>query len=325
MALMQVKLSEINSYIGDIDCFICSSSYEERCLSIPLSIKSKKIKNVLVTQYVNFGSIISQNTNKICSAYGEKCRVVQLDINDPIYSADSIKNSITSSKSSASCNYVVDITTFTHESLLILLRLLTDQLGPDDSVKFVYTCAEDYSIGDKDENKWLSKGVGEIRSILGYPGDILPTRKMHLIILVGFEVERATEIISSYEPHTLSLGYGDSVTSTGNNHSKINFSAYQKILPLFENVNTFNFSCNDPFQTEKEIVRQISKYPKHNTVIAAMNSKISTIGVAMAALQNHRIQLCYATAMQYNFSNYSKPSDNCYIFEIGELMRNLQG
>lgn len=316
MPVSQIKIDKLNSYIGDVDCFICSSSYEERCLSIPLALNHNKINYVLVTENINFGSIISQNTSKIVSAYKEKARVIQLDVNKPIYCADNIKNALINCKANQASNYLIDITTFTHESLLILLRLLKDQVNIENTVKFVYTCAEDYSIGDKGDQKWLSKGVGEIRSILGYPGDILPTRKMHLILLVGFEVERAKEIIFSYEPYALSLGYGDAITSTAKNISMINFNAYQKILPLFENVETFNFSCNDPIQTKNQILKQVAKYPEHNTVIAAMNSKISTIGVALAALQDHRIQLCYATASQYNFANYSKPSDDCYIFEV---------
>lgn len=321
MSISSIKTNQINSYIGDVDFFICSSSYEERSLSIPLALNPNKIKNAVIAENINFGTVVAENANKISSFFKDKSRMVQLDINDPIYCADNIKNALDSRKGSSPCNYLVDITTFTHESLLILLRLLKDEVRSEDSVKFVYACADDYSIGDKDEDKWLSKGVGEIRSILGYPGDVLPTRKMHLMILVGFEVDRAKEIIFSYEPHTLTLGYGQGDLNEYTRNSMINFRAYQQILPVFENVDTFNFPYNDPLTTKRVIEQQIAKYPDHNTVIAAMNSKISTVGVSLAALDNHRIQLCYATAKQYNFKNYSKPSDHCYIFEIDNFCK----
>ena len=57
--------------------------------------------------------------------------------------------------------------------------------------------------------KWLSKGVKEIRSVLGFPGEILPSRKNHLIVLTGYEYERAKTIIDILQPYSLALGFGE--------------------------------------------------------------------------------------------------------------------
>lgn len=53
-----------------------------------------------------------------------------------------------------------------------------------------------------------------------------------------------------------------------------------------------------------------------NLVVAPMNSKISTLGAALAARVNPDIQLCYAPAVTYNFENYSKPCDCAISFTI---------
>lgn len=46
-----------------------------------------------------------------------------------------------------------------------------------------------------------------------------------------------------------------------------------------------------------------------------MNNKMSTVGVALAAMQNENVQICYAPAVIYNESNYSLPGKDCYIFD----------
>ena len=70
--------------------------------------------------------------------------------------------------------FVIDATTFTRESLLILVRFLKQSLKTSDSVQFLYAPAKEYSIGTQYEDKWLSRGIREVRSVLGYPGDFLP-------------------------------------------------------------------------------------------------------------------------------------------------------
>jgi hypothetical protein len=210
----------------------------------------------------------------------------------------------------------VDITTFTHEALLILLKLLQLKLKPTDSVTFLYTAALEYSVGDEEENKWLSKGIGEIRSVLGYPGKVLPTQKLHLVILTGFESERAERFIEEYEPNMLSLGLADPDSSTSPAHYPVNRAKHSRIAARHKDAVTFVFSCSDPVETMTAIQDRIRQVPDHNVLIAPMNTKISTVGAALVAFDNDSVQLCYATANQYNESNYSKPDSNCYLFTV---------
>ena len=79
------------------------------------------------------------------------------------------------------------------------------------------------------------------------------------------------------------------------------------------------FSCSNPWETKESILEQIKKYGDDNTVIAPMNTKISTIGAAIASWEEEKIQICYAQAIRYNYANYSTPGDTCYVFELPEL------
>ena len=55
----------------------------------------------------------------------------------------------------------IDTTTFTRESLLILLGLLRIRLKPGDRALFAYVSAAAYSSGEEGHDKWLSKGISQ--------------------------------------------------------------------------------------------------------------------------------------------------------------------
>ena len=214
---------------------------------------------------------------------------------------------------------VVDITTFTHETLLMLFRLLKMMLPSTVAVKFVYLEASDYSWNiDKVEDKWLSKGIGEIRSIIGYPGLFNPAKKTHLIILVGFESDRTIKLIEKYDSTIVSLGLGVKKTTNSNNYSIMEIARrkHQEIVNQFRHVQVFDFCPDSPDDTKIAIENQICKYSDTNVIVAPMNNKVSTIGTGILAINRFEIQLCYVTASQYNTGFYSKAGTDCYIFEM---------
>jgi hypothetical protein len=86
------------------------------------------------------------------------------------------------------------------------------------------------------------------------------------------------------------------------------------VLEKFTNVLEFTFSCSDPEATRDALRKQVFLSPGHNILIAPLNTKISTLGAALLALENDAIQLCYATAHHYNEARYSTPGDYCFYF-----------
>lgn len=152
----------------------------------------------------------------------------------------------------------------------------------------------------------------------------MPSQKLHLIVMAGFEADRAERLLQEYEPSRISLGLGDPDYSISPDHYKANRLFYQKLLEKYANVLEFTFSCSDPEATREVLRTQVLGLPKHNTLIAPLNTKISTLGAALLALEDDSIQLCYATAHQYNETRYSIPGDHCYYFSaaLPALMQN---
>ncbi|HWM93282.1 MAG TPA: hypothetical protein VN493_21140 [Thermoanaerobaculia bacterium] len=315
MNILRIPLDELPRCLPEeIDLFICSASFEERCRLVANHIDPWRVRCALVAENENHRELHGDNARYLMDRFGSSAVPVMLDTGKPLKTADSLSAALEKCALSEPRNLCVDVTTFTHEGFLILFSLLKRNFNPD-IVKYLYSSAREYSIGDPVDKKWLSKGIGEVRSVLGYPGEMLPSRKLHLIVLVGFEHERVRELITRYEPSVISLGYGDSDEPGAETHHAANKHGFEMVKALFGEANEFTFSCYEPLETKSAIERQMRLSPECNVVVAAMNTKPSTIGAALAALENEAIQLCYAQALLYNYQHYSTPGSHCYIFD----------
>jgi hypothetical protein len=295
------------------DVFICSASYEERCKSIPDALADhRRVGKRLVCFNQKSSSAVASNAEYLLSRLGSNSERVPLDKTSSLTTADNLQRALTRVGGEDDPSYLIDITTFTHEALLILLCLLKARVRQS-PVMLAYAPAADYSIGLPPNEKWLSKGITGIRSVLGYPGDSRPSRKSHLIVLVGFEADRAERLIDEYQPHVISLGYGQAGTATAIQHEQVNRLAFERLASKFPVCNVFEFSCVDVATVESTVSAQALLFPDCNVVVAPMNTKLSTVGVAGAAFRNDNIQLCYASASQYNIEGYSRPGSTCIL------------
>lgn len=325
------KLSELNRKIDkNFDLFLCCSSFEDRCFAVAQNINIEKLGEIIIFYSVDFIDYVGKNKNILKKLLGDGANCIDLKHSDPLYSADNMQKAIKKISEKTEVNSILlDITTFTHEALLMLLRLL-HIVFPKAEIICAYTNASEYDSANKKEDKWLSKGIGDIRSVLGYSGDILPNRKTHLIVIVGYEYERAINIINAIEPSSLALGFGRSDNATtekdkdANEHYKM---LVERMTSSFTNITSFEVKCDSPFETYKELVKQVDNEKDKNILIVPLNNKISTIGAAFSAINNDDIQLCYAPALIYNFSDYSKVGDSCYIINITSMfnVNNIEG
>jgi hypothetical protein len=302
-----------------IDVFISCSSFEERCLVIPKLVSKFDLTSRVV--FFNTNEVEAIRTNaQILSQLGEgNTELIELNSDDPIQNYLQIIRLFDqiAIKYSDKPNLAIDTTTFTHETLLVLLRILhlrKDSLG---EIRVCYVGAKEYSTNMENEaDKWLSKGVDEIRTILGYPGFTDPTKKNHLVILFGFEFERTRKIIEEYEFDIITLGFGDEPIQ--DNHMKINCERHKRLLKEHPEAREFKFSLRDPIQTKTQLLKYVNleELKGLNTVIAPLNNKLSTIGAGLAAIENEDIQLAYAKATIYNTDGYSVPNNDIYYCKI---------
>jgi len=322
-----IKKKDINSELPKEFIFICFASFEERSTTIPFSIEQDRIYKSIVFKgmdsYINeMNSVIKKYADMMCKQI-RNSTLIELNLENPIQIAEKLTDTVKNLTCLEKTSLVIDITTFTHETLLILLKLIYVHKNKFTSIYCLYNGAEKYSIGDEPENVWLSKGCRDVRNVIGYPGIIRPAAKTCLIILTGFELERATRLIERIEPDRLMLGNG--IDSTHENHTDVIryfFGKFSQWKNDYRNMNSseFSFSCKYVEHCINDITKITNENPNENYLIVPLNTKISTIATAHVAIQNSSIQVCYSIPETYNFRYYSSPGENITVI----TMKNIQ-
>jgi hypothetical protein len=165
---------------------------------------------------------------------------------------------------------------------------------------------------------WLTEGVREVRTILGYTGTISLSSNTHLIILPGFEHERAQEIVDAVQPDRISLGHAAAENSISVTLSLDHDNSLKRLEALYlgPSFDRFDFSCVDPFRTQDSLLKVVQTSSNYNVVVACLNTKPATLGVCLAALKRPSIQLIYAQPICYNISGYSRPLGEVLFFDL---------
>lgn len=317
--MKKINIQELHNEVSElqIDYFFTSSSFEERCFTISNALKNFNFKKKIFYNSNELQEIV-ENSILLEKLFEKDTERIELDTDDSVSNYIKIYNIIRQIGDGSKPNILVDITTFTHETLLILIRLLEfykEYLG---DLYMSYIGAKEYSVNEENEDdKWLSKGIKEIRTVIGYPGFSDPTKDNHLLILFGFESDRTKRLINEFEFDNITLGFADEAHSIQANHQCINAKRHEKLVTEF-NTDTFKFSLIDINSVKESILQfiQSDKYKDMNTVIAPMNNKISTIAAALAAIENENIQITYAKPSIYNILGYSIPNEDVYLCKL---------
>ena len=117
-----INISEIESYVSECSAFICCASFESRCICISEKVSSK-VKEAVV--FKNSSIDIPEtnlNLNKMRSFFGNES-VHEIPFDAPECVADEMAKVI-EMLATKKFDLLIDTTTFTHETLLILLRII---------------------------------------------------------------------------------------------------------------------------------------------------------------------------------------------------------
>ena len=316
---MTTSLDKLNDSLDKhYDVFIASASFEDRCFSVLNSIKeSVEFTHKLVSASIHHRQLIQKNLDIFVESGFHSFDISNTSQIKTVTNLVTEIHKVVKDKPDAS--FLIDLTTFTRQTILILMRLLRNGLSSKNKVKFLYSPAKEYSPGLSDERKWLTRGILEVNSVFGFSGIIRPSRPYHLIILMGFEVERASSLIAAYEPSKITVGYANKTDSMPE-HYEINKLKFDELLSEFPNAESFEFSCKNVLVCEKEILKVVEKHKEHNVVISPMNNKISTVSSALAAFDNDEIQLAIPVPVIYNFE-YSIPGTTCHLLDMPNFIK----
>jgi len=312
--MKKCKINQLNlETTSPVDVLIGCVSYEQRCLSSAASLVDINAEYNLYFKVKEFTQASLENEVKLKEIFKDKLEIIEFSNKKVVDFVDGFSKRVNDIQNTLDreLNLVVDISTFTRESLIIMVGMLYQNRKNISHLYFVYSCASTMS------KEWLSRGFRGLRSVLGYPGERSSLKPLHVIIMTGFELERAKHIIDEYEPEVISIGIGDRNESIKPEFYERNERFVEELINHYElGVNRFSFSLVDPYKTANELEKHINKFKDYNTVLAPLNNKVSTVGAAFYALKHNEVQVCYLPAEEYNTKSYSSPGDAIYFEEI---------
>ena len=321
----RVEINKIASVLGDEEfILVLGLGFDLRSTEILSHVnKSERLVSVLALTNVGWNESNIGALQKLDELAYEKSQILGKNSQSILNLADELWKTI--SNLGNNLRIIVDISSMSHELLAILIAILQfhNRLR---KCLFLYTSTKQYSFNTGPSEIWLSRGVKEIRSVLGFPGEQLPSRPLHLVIPLGFEVDRAVEVIQAYEPKVLSLGKGRVDGSFSELHFSTNEMFFNRLESFLRDktfeidlVETFDFSCVDPWKTKADLTKHLSLFDGLNTVVCPLNTKVSTVGIALLALSRPEIQICYAQPVEYNTSGYASSGDTVTYFDFQEI------
>jgi hypothetical protein len=315
-----IKLSEIKKSLVGFDLFICDSSFENRCLEVASRLDNQQFRKIIICHFEENYKEANENLIRLKERLPNNHVVVELTKDNPLVNYDRLYDELNKLGYN---NALFDISTFTREMFLIIIQLFRQEDFLDKKLTLCYNPSDKYYSIPKNElhKLWLSKGVSNIRSILGYSGDFSPIKRIMLIVLVGFEAERSQVLIENFEPSLLYIGKAPKSNSANDDLAEINEFNFNKILKLNPNAIEFEFSCleiSPTVQTLSYIIEE--NRDLYNIVISPMSNKLSTLAVASTVFKYPEVQICYASTNLYNIHAYSTSSDSIHLINAEELL-----
>ena len=325
--MYKVPLTQLSSEFGNFTgALLVGLGFDHRCLTVLSNFPRDTVSDIIGVSNAGWNYQNQENIEKFRKLAGSECSVVGQGAANVIEVADQLSQRLAAVFAHSTAKLLVDITSLSHELLVLLLGML-HELGGLDRTSLIYVGAAAYSTNTEPNAMWLSRGVKNVRSVLGFPGTMLPSKKLHLIILTGFEVERASEVILRYEPASLSIGLGAKGQSISDSHHSKNKEFFDGITAFAssqdygtDEVSQFSFSCISPTETRDQLIAHINElggFSQKNLVVCPLNTKLSTVGVVLAAIEHPEIQICYAEPEEYNVDGYALPGGEATIVTLG--------
>ena len=222
---------------------------------------------------------------------------------------------------------VIDITCMPREFLGMLLFAVAMRKNSFAKICVAYVSAPSNGYATQNpsldkEDRWLSKGVSEVRTIVGYPGTFRGESPSHLVVLAGHEFDRLLAIAEYLEPTRLTIGAEIETSSTVPGAGVLSQGVAQKLKDRIQvpEINDISFSAS----SVEDVVRSLGKLdlglPAENVALVAMNTKLAFVGAAMFSLANRGIRLVYAVPREYNPS-YCTGIGKEYRTDITEMLK----
>ncbi len=295
--------------VASDEIFISCASFEARCLAVLQRLdQDYRSRTSFVFKYegenktnkrdVNFSRLfksmekMSENAIPvICSHY---------DPLDGIGKFQDLCEKIGLSLSGKSIT--IDISTFTKQYLLVLLKYIERRNpGP---VRLYYTEPAEYAVKWK---KPLSYGLVDIVSVPSYGGHTYLEKESLLVLLLGYEGDRAYSIWEKLSPHKTIIMIGKPSYKESWEGRVEEFN--RKLISKLPRDAVAYCSSLNPFDVRDGLNKIFAEHrEKYNIALSPLGPKPQVVGCYLALSKNDYVQVLYAIPKNYDEKYFSKDS-----------------
>lgn len=289
------------------DIFIVCASFEERTTEVIEKLdKNYGVENSFVFKYdeknrTNLRDINFEKLMEMLKKNSESVSPIICNHHDPLDGINKfqelckIKRTVFKNK-----NITIDITTFTKQYLLVLLKFI--EIQNSKSVRLLYTEPEDYAIKWK---KPLSHGLVDMVSVPTYGGHFYSEKESLLILLLGYEGDRAYGIWERLSPHKtiILIGKPSFRDSWEGRVETLN----KKLISKLPKDSIKYIPTLDPFAVGKNLDELIEQFKQNfNIAISPLGPKPQVVGCYLSIRKYFDVQVIYAIPKFHEEEYFSK-------------------
>jgi len=320
------KAEALDLYVdSEVDLFISGISLEDRCSRGWEILKSKgidaKIKIIFYFNEVIENSLGQVNFDKLFELQAKDYKL-RVKIYDEISGLMDFKKSLRDiSRELKFDKVVVDFSVMIKPYTFILLRYLSDILDLE-RIYLLYTEPASYHKSRakivSNDTDYFTKGSIKSGEIPSYSGSKDLSKKTALIVLLGFEGERAVEVVRAVESDiTIPI---NGFPAYRPEFKDISIVSNEELLWESEIFKNLDYApANDPFETKNVLEKIYSQYSdRYNISVAPLGTKPMALGSCLFALQHKDCRIIYPYPTEYNLKS-SKGCGATWIYIVNFL------
>jgi len=279
--------------MSKIDDVIAVAGWEERfAKGLRLDVESNAPTRLLLFAFEEYLNQ-TESSRKEASKFAEEKGVQYTEIpvrRDPRALWSRIRDTF-SAAVWAQRSVLVDITTMPRE---VIWWTFSHLEAANCSVNYIYYRPTGYS------SEWLTRDTDQPRLVYQHSGVSDFGRPTCLLLMSGFDTDRAAQLIQFFEPSAVLIGLQ---VGTQHDNQRKNVEPTRKLLERKSDIKFFDVDAFSPDHGLAEIDRAITAYVgKFNIVAASLGPKPSAVALYFLQRKHSDIALAYAPSRQFNMS-----------------------
>ena len=279
---------------------ISFAAWEERFfLGASRACEDIKFERATIFYSRKYSKETDDNRTKLANKLSEKnieCQIEEVDFSSQPTCWKAVKNYFDSHKIGK--NVLVDITTMPREIIWYIFLFLKQKKA---NVEFIYHKPVSYG-------SWLTEDTDIPRFPLKLSGLSDISKKTFLLIVTGYDPDRAEQICNYFEPDKVCFAI-----QSGKQFDNIslNLKAHKALIEEFDAL-TIDINCYGNDWGEEQLSKIIKEYVStHNLILASLGPKPSAVALFRLAVKYPEVALCYAPSKKFNM-HYSSGCGDSY-------------